>query len=207
VQLAEWVSLQRYGNLFMVAPVLFMGSYMLLVFGFLSRRCERQADLFGCRAGSCGNAGCDGHDEQTTLAPRGTGLCLTGIRSFIHALERVEVLNDLNRDAPRWRGGSAREKLSYGFHLLTGWLSTWQHSTIAKRIAFLHHVAADPAVAPSFQRRVWWVKWAIVLVLVGSLAALVAIWGWAVVLPVTSTEATSTAGLLSIPLISAPAVG
>jgi STE24 endopeptidase len=209
VQLAEWVSLQRYGNLFMVAPVLFMGSYMLLVFGFLSRRCERQADLFGCRAGSCGNAACDGHDEHTTLAPRGTGLCRTGIRSFIHALERVEVLNDLSRDPPRWRGGSAREKLSFVFRLLTGWLATWQHSTIAKRIAFLHGVAADPAVAQRFQRRVWWVKWAIVLVLVGSLATLVAIWGWEVLFTLTSVEATSTAaaGLVPASLLSITARG
>src|SRR5262249_51107926 len=27
-----------------------LGTYIFVVFGFLSRRCERQADIFGCRA-------------------------------------------------------------------------------------------------------------------------------------------------------------
>ena len=35
----------------------------------------RQADVFGCRAVSCGDAACAGHGEGTALAPRGGALC------------------------------------------------------------------------------------------------------------------------------------
>src|SRR5205823_12163326 len=38
-----------------------LGAYIFVVFGFLSRRCERQADIFGCRAVSCANVACLGH--------------------------------------------------------------------------------------------------------------------------------------------------
>lgn len=40
-----------------------LASYFLLVFGFLSRRFERQADLFGCRAVSCGRSDCPPHSD------------------------------------------------------------------------------------------------------------------------------------------------
>ncbi len=50
--------------------------YMFIVFGFLSRRCERQADIFGCR----------------TTTPR----------VFMDALEKVALLNGISRDKPGW---------------------------------------------------------------------------------------------------------
>src|SRR5205807_2026386 len=34
----------------MVPQVLLAGAYVFMAFGFLSRRCERQADVYGCRA-------------------------------------------------------------------------------------------------------------------------------------------------------------
>jgi Zn-dependent protease with chaperone function len=50
--------------------------YLFVVFGLLSRRCERQADLYACRA---------------VAAP-----------PFIAALEKVARLNGLSRDRPGW---------------------------------------------------------------------------------------------------------
>ena len=44
--------------------------YVLIVFGFLSRRCERQADVYGCRAVSCGRPDCVGHEYGPELPPR-----------------------------------------------------------------------------------------------------------------------------------------
>src|SRR5262249_37034915 len=41
-----------------VLGVLSLGLYFLLVFGHLSRRFERQADVFGCRTVSCGQSDC-----------------------------------------------------------------------------------------------------------------------------------------------------
>jgi Zn-dependent protease with chaperone function len=107
--------------------LLLLAGYIFVVFGFLSRRCERQADIFGCRTVSCA--------------------------VFIAALEKVAWLNGISRDRP-------------------GWLQSWQHSTIARRVAFLEQMEADPEVASRFQRRVGLVKWGLLVALTAGLLAL-----------------------------------
>lgn len=185
VQTAEFVAVaswQNYRTLLLVAPVVLMGAYMFAVFGFVSRRCERQADLFGCRAGSCTNAHCTGHDWTTVLADHGRGLCRTGIVHFIQALRRVEDINGMTRRHSTWRSAGLLGKLHWIFRNLTGWLHTWQHSTIPKRIAFLERVADDPAIERRFQSRVWTMKCVIILGLTGSLIG-IGFWrGWDVLL-------------------------
>jgi STE24 endopeptidase len=146
--------------------VTMLGAYIFVVFGFLSRRCERQADVYGCRAVSCTHSDCGGHDEMTELAAQGRGLCSTGIRTFIEALEKVARLNGISRDKP-------------------GWLSSWQHSTIARRVGFLQDVLADRTLERRFQRRVGLVKWALLL---GLLATLAALWGAATALAKPSDQ-------------------
>jgi STE24 endopeptidase len=142
--------------LHMVALLL---GYIFVVFGFLSRRCERQADVFGCRAVSCLQTDCPGHEEGAALPERGHGLCPTGIRTFIRALEKVALVNGISRDKP-------------------GFLQSWQHSTIARRVEFLQGLLADPAAEPRFQRRVALVKWALLVLLVGTFALLVGGTDW-----------------------------
>lgn len=137
----------------LIPQVALIGAYMFVAFGFLSRRCERQADLFGCRAVSCTDPNCTGHSPETALAPKGRGLCPTGIRTFIRALDRVAAVNGISRRKP-------------------GWLQSWLHSTIAKRVAFLEGVIADPTTAVRFQRRVGFVKWAWLGALTGIFIAL-----------------------------------
>ncbi len=141
-----------------------LGAYIFLVFGFVSRRCERQADIYGCRAVSCGSARCSGHDDEVALLPGGRGLCPTGIHTFINALEKVAYLNGISRDKP-------------------GWLQSWQHSTIARRVAFLQSVLADPGTEPRFQRRVGLVKWALFLGLGAVFLFLGITYGWGKVSP------------------------
>jgi STE24 endopeptidase len=157
--------------------VIMLGAYIFVVFGFLSRRCERQADVFGCRAVSCDRTDCCGHGgADGSAAPpaaprleglrgtfdrllrpvqplRDTGLCPTGIRTFIAALEKVARLNGISRDNP-------------------GWLSSWQHSTIARRVQFLQDVLTDRALERRFQRRVVLVKAALFAGLILALGAL-----------------------------------
>src|SRR5207248_939143 len=67
--------------------VAIVGAYIFVVFGFLSRRCERQADLYGCRAVSCTGGDCLGHESGRPLSEGGQALCPTRIRTFIEALE------------------------------------------------------------------------------------------------------------------------
>lgn len=141
----EWLSA--------IALVMVLLAYIFVVFGFLSRRCERQADVFGCRAVSCMSPTCRGHDEELALAPGGRGLCSTGITTFIRALEKVAFVNGINRDRP-------------------GFLQSWQHASIGRRIAFLQNVLLDPSVERRFQRRVFAFK-CVLLVLLGGAVAFV----------------------------------
>lgn len=134
-----------------------VGAYVFVVFGFLSRRCERQADVFGCRAVSCGRPDCPGHEDETELVAGGHGLCPTGIHTFIQALEKVAHLNGISRRKP-------------------GLLQSWQHSTIARRVDFLREMLADPAVEPRFQRTVGRVKWCLLGGAVSILLILGTLW-------------------------------
>jgi Zn-dependent protease with chaperone function len=155
----EALHLDEHDYLALLPLVAVLLSYIFVVFGFLSRRCERQADIFGCRAVSCVQAACPGHDLDVALAARGRGLCPTGIRTFIRALDKVALVNGISRDRP-------------------GFLQSWQHSTIARRVEFLQRVLADPAVEAHFQRRVALVKWALLAALGATLAVLTRTSGW-----------------------------
>jgi STE24 endopeptidase len=60
-----------------------------------------------------------------------------------------------------------------------GWLQSWQHSTIARRVEFLERCLADPGEEPRFQRHVGWVKLVSFLVLGAVLLVMGKSWGWA----------------------------
>ena len=132
-----------------------MVAYLFIVFGFVSRRCERQADVFGCRTVSCPRSDCWGHEDGVATG-EGGHLCPTGIGTFIQALEKVAIVNGLDREHP-------------------GFLQSWQHSTIAKRVAFLHQVMHEPSAEKKFQRRVLLLKCGLLLVLGLGMAALLLI--------------------------------
>jgi STE24 endopeptidase len=151
-------------------PVAVLAAYIFLVFGYLSRRCERQADVYGCRAVSCGDPNCTGHDANTVYPERARGLCPTGIRTFARALERVGQVNLM--DEP---GGGRRSlvQLVRGF---LGWLRAWQHSTMPRRVNFLLSLIDNPTRERRFQRSVTLLRW----ILLGGLAALLYALGEAV---------------------------
>lgn len=154
-----WNFAQLDNQMAVVPFMVSLGAYIFVFFGFLSRRCERQADVFGCRTVSCALQDCPSHEIQTVLLAEGKGLCPTGIRTFIAALEKVALVNGINRTRP-------------------GWMQSWQHSTIARRVEFLQGVLADPAVEARFQRRVFLVKWALFLTLAVALILLGYFQGW-----------------------------
>jgi STE24 endopeptidase len=131
-----------------------LGLYFFLAFGLLSRQFERQADLFGCRAVSCGRTECPphldaggAHDAAPPARPE--AVCPTGIRTFVNALTNVAALNGMGRDKPSWR-----------------------HGSIARRVAFLESLEGRPEAERHFQRGVAGLRLALALVL--SLA-----WWWA----------------------------
>jgi Zn-dependent protease with chaperone function len=158
-KLDGWSLLDKYPDLAIPPFVALVGIYLFVVFGYLSRRCERQADLYGCRAVSCGRKDCLDHMLDRESATPGHELCSTGIHTFMDALEKVGHLNGMSRDRP-------------------GWLQSWQHSTIARRIDFLHEVLTDQAAEKRFQTRVLLMKCALLLGVGAALLTLTQVAAW-----------------------------
>jgi len=120
-------------------------------FGWVSRRFERQADVFGamCAAPREGNGACrlpctvhDGPPPATALA-----VCASGAQIFVQALFKVAVLNGI---PPSER--------------------SWRHSSIAARMRFLTAVGGDPMMARRFARCVRGIKAALIAFSAGGLA-------------------------------------
>jgi Zn-dependent protease with chaperone function len=136
-----------------VPQMILIGGYVFVVFGFLSRRCERQADVFGCRAVS------EGEPSGAPALAAGEVLHAAGIRTFIAALDKVATVNGINRRRP-------------------GLLNAWLHGTIARRVEFLEGVIKNHQVERRFQRRLAVIKWGLLTALAGGVAVIGAIhWG------------------------------
>lgn len=174
VEQAAWLPWR--GDIWLVLSVLATFGYLFLVFGFVSRRCERQADVFGCKAVSCADRACAGHGPDTPLVPRGQALCRTGTATFVRALERVDAINGSARAAaPEVRRGPVG-RAAVVLRFVGIWLSTWQHGTIAKRVEFLRIL--DATGERRFQRRVTWLRWGLLVMLVVGVAGVVVWSGW-----------------------------
>lgn len=159
-------------------PLILAGTYVFLVFGYLSRRCERQADIFGCRSVSCGDPNCISHDRGTVYPERAAGLCPTGIRTFIRALERVDFINDASRHVATSQNPTIGEQIRN----LLKWLRSWQHSTMARRVAYLQSLIGDPRKERHFQIRITLLRWGLLVVLAAAVVALGEMVGWSVML-------------------------
>ena len=176
-QSAEWVRLRMQLDALktwiLLPPVVLLAGYLFVVFGALSRRCERQADLFGCKAVSCGNPACTGHDEKTVYPQGGNCLCPTGIKTCIRALERVGDLNGVSMVLLGGRRTPGR--------LLRGawaWIRAWQHAPMPRRVAYLKSLLDHPEEEPRFQRRLFLFKCGLMLALAAALVALGQAIGW-----------------------------
>lgn len=161
-----------YETWLLLVPVAVVASYLFVVFGALSRRCERQADVFGCKAVSCGDPVCNGHDEATVFPPGGNCLCRTGINTCARALDRVHDLSGLSRDAhERW-------SLRQMFKSMAAWFRHWLHGPIPWRVAYIRGLIDRPAAEPRFQLRVFIFKCALMLTLIAAFVALGEAVGW-----------------------------
>lgn len=126
--------------------------YFLIVFGFVSRRFERQADVFGCRAVSCGCPDCPPHvdlDGTHVATHEPEALCPVGIRIFIDALANVAMLNGMKPSA--W---------------------SWRHGSILRRIDFLESLVGRPEAERRFQRGVTRMRRGLTAILLTTVAAL-----------------------------------
>ena len=111
-------------------------AYFGVVFGHLSRRFERQADVFGARAVSCDRPDCPPHPdpyahrtpEALARLDRDAPICPVGLRTFVNALRAVAALNGIDPEARSWR-----------------------HGSIARRVAFLERLENHPEAERRFQ--------------------------------------------------------
>jgi STE24 endopeptidase len=124
-------------------------AYFAVIFGILSRRFERQADVFGCRAVSCGKLDCPPHPDlysrSSTPAIEGP-LCPVGIRTFVNALKTVASLNGMEPSAMSWR-----------------------HGSINRRVEFLEGLEGKPQAERRFQHGVSWLRVGLALGLIAGL--------------------------------------
>lgn len=135
--LATWITPPATEVVEELAVLLMLGLYVWLVFGHLSRRFERQADVFGSKVVSCERPDCPPHHdpdgdvtwESTRISP--LPLCRTGLRTFSEALAIVAQCNGMEFGRRSWR-----------------------HGSIASRIGFLARLEHDPTLERNFQREV-----------------------------------------------------
>jgi len=138
----EWLLPWLNTTMLSLALLVFMGMYLFVVFGWLSRACERQSDLFGAAAVSCINPHCEVHTSTTTLSE--AVLCPTGLKSMALALERVGLLNGMD-SVGQTKGLRKR---------LWSWMRAWQHGPLNARIGYLYRVIQKPDLAVKHHRKV-----------------------------------------------------
>jgi len=145
-----------------VALLIALGLYFWVVFGHLSRRFERQADVFGSKVVSCDVEDCPPHTDldndlsRPSIRGRKPTLCPVGIRIFADALANVARSNGLNQNGRSWR-----------------------HGSIANRIAFLEGLERHPEREHRFQEGVTRLRLGlgVVLALAVLLSVVTQTWG------------------------------
>jgi len=141
----------------LAATVLFWG----FGFGWVSRRFERQADLFGARCVTPSSSECDRpcsvHLDAQNPGTEDGRVCATAAALFASALQRVAILNGIPTEERSWR-----------------------HSSIGSRIRFLVSLAGDPARARQFERLIRRIK--TTLLAAAVLGAAFSVYYWSVVL-------------------------
>ncbi|RJP32824.1 MAG: hypothetical protein C4547_13035 [Phycisphaerales bacterium] len=149
-------------------------------FGWVSRRFERQADLFGVRcvtpdAQTC-RVPCSVHpsvplaDDPPAspgreVANHPHGVCATAAHWFASALDRVAVLNGIPHEERSWRHSSIGSRIRFlmslandpnraaGFDRLIGRIKTtlWVSSVAGAALATYYYVAADPVLLKPYR--------------------------------------------------------
>jgi STE24 endopeptidase len=139
-----------------------LGLYFWLIFGHVSRRFERQADVFGSKVVSCDLRDCPPHTDLDTdgsaepVPGRKPTLCPVGIRIFADALKNVARSNGMDHNGRSWR-----------------------HGSIATRIAFLEGLEHHPEREQGFQQGVLRLQFGLgaVLALAAVLSVVTQTWG------------------------------
>jgi STE24 endopeptidase len=146
-------------------PVIVSGGFfwVLLLFGFLSRRFERQADVFAARTMQSMQPGAiptttlpavssdDGGAVVIGYAPR-SYVGEYGAKLFASALQRVAAINNMPTGSyRRWEGG-LRKRFAFLMERASDLAHHWLHGSINERQSYLQRVSTNPAQTFRFDR-------------------------------------------------------
>ena len=164
---AGWVHPRAFDDWLTLPPLALMGCYVFVVFGFLSRKCERQADVFGAKAaGLMRGADLSSNPHSAFRIPH-SDLCPAGVTAMIRALRRVAELNGMDAEDHPVRGR------------VRAVLRAWQHGPIPDRVRFLRRLLDEPGLEWRFQWRVFLLRCGLLLALAAALAGFGSWLGWA----------------------------
>ena len=113
----------------------------ILVFGFLSRRFERQADVYAARTLQK-QADSDALDY---VGPHGAGV-------FSSALRRVAMVNNMPLYMPRPFGGKLKDRVLFVVEYAYGLYCNWLHGSLGSRMAYVESLAVDSSRTDAFDR-------------------------------------------------------
>ena len=162
VDLPAWIPVD------LVMPLLGFGGF-IAAFGYVSRRFERQADVFAARTLQRHLApilpAAQAPAPVTTTAATGTTTALApasagpshvgplGANLFASALERVAIINNMPLGPRgRWEGGPVR-RLAYVLECAADAANNWLHGSIPQRMRTLQRMSSDPSHTHRFDRR------------------------------------------------------
>lgn len=162
-----------------------------VIYGFLSRRFERQADVYAARMLEAARpaSAADGAaalvplmSGQTEIArsdlvpqlhPVDSHVGTYGAQLFASALHRVAMINNLPVHARSRRGVGLRNHVSHFTGNLMDLAYDWLHGSIAGRMEYLRTLSDDPALTTRFDRLMSRLYGALLFVLIASAAYVV----------------------------------
>ncbi len=158
-----------------------------LIFGYLSRRFERQADVYAARMmeavrpadPSAGAAAMSPLLDAFGMVPREprpqpsvveSHVGAYGANLFASALHRVAVINNMPVTPRSREGRGLMNQVSYAVGSLTDLAHDWLHGSIPSRMEYLRTISADPNLTGKFDRVMGRLYSAMLFVLVASAA-------------------------------------
>ncbi len=165
-------------------PILVAGGFfwVLGLFGFLSRRFERQADVYAARTMQKRHAERAAAMISVASLP-GNAIAASdrahvgayGAMVFASALERVAVVNNMPTGTHgRWEG-NLRQRLRFLFEQTTDLMGNWLHGSIQDRQAYIRRLSEEPSLTHRFDRFMSRLYSTLVFLLAASIAFCVAL--------------------------------
>ena len=130
------------------------------VFGFISRRFERQADVHAARLMQAVGEPATPPEEKTFVGPEGATL-------FNAALRRVSDVNNIPVEWQTRFTGPLRQRLAFVLEAVGRFAGSWVHGTMAARMRYITRLSRSPALTRRFDRQMIGLKLAMVLLVVG----------------------------------------